>query len=160
MTSMSGTMATKIENFHFLATSDIEGDLSDLSGKFVILYFYPRDNTPGCTRESTNFRDLYKVFQKFNAEIYGVSVDSLKSHEKFKEKLDLPFDLISDKDGKLCDLFQVHKKSLILEKLAGIERSTFMIDPQGNLIFEWRKVKVTGHVEEVLKKLTTHNVGN
>ncbi len=152
---MSETMATKIENFHFLATSDIEGNLSDLAGQYVILYFYPKDNTPGCTRESKDFRDLHKAFNKFNAVIYGVSKDSLKSHESFREKHKLPFDLISDKEGKLCDLFSVHKSSALLEKLIGIERSTFLIDPQGNLIFEWRKVKVSGHVEEVLKKLSS-----
>ncbi len=155
MTSMSETMATKIENFHFLATSNIEGNLSDLAGQYVILYFYPKDNTPGCTRESKDFRDLYKAFSKFNAVIYGVSTDSLKSHEAFKDKLELPFDLISDKDGKLCDLFSVHKSNILLEKLIGIERSTFLIDPLGNLIFEWRKVKVNGHVEDVLKKLSS-----
>lgn len=155
MTSMSETMATKIDDFHFVATSNIEGKLSDLSGKYVILYFYPKDSTPGCTRESQNFKELYNAFRKFNAEIYGVSRDSIKSHEKFKEKLDLPFDLISDKDGALCDLFKVHKKSPLLEKISGIERSTFMIDPQGNLIYEWRKVKVTGHVEDVLKVLSS-----
>lgn len=147
----------KLENFHFVATSNIEGKLSDLSGKYVLLYFYPKDCTPGCTRESLDFRDLYKAFKKFNTIIYGVSKDTLKSHENFKEKLNLPFDLISDQDEKLCDLFQVHKKSSLLEKIAGIERSTFLIGPDGSLIKEWRKVKVTGHVEEVLKFLATLN---
>lgn len=153
---MSTTIMTKLKNFHFVATSDIEGNLSDLEGKYVILYFYPKDNTPGCTRESKDFRDLHKAFTKFNTVIYGVSLDSLKSHEAFKEKLALPFDLISDKGSQLCDLFKTHKTSAFLEKISGIERCTFLIDPQGNLLHEWRKVKVTGHVEEVLKVLSSH----
>lgn len=144
---------SKLEDFHFQATSNIEGNLSELEGKYIILYFYPKDNTPGCTRESEDFRDLFKAFSKFNAIIYGVSKDSLKSHERFKEKLELPFDLISDSEGKLCDLFKTHKSSPLLEKISGIERCTFLIDPEGNLIHEWRKVKVSGHAEAVLKKL-------
>lgn len=146
---------SKLDDFHFKATSDIEGNLSDLEGKYIILYFYPKDNTPGCTKESEDFRDLCSAFAKFNAVIYGVSKDTLKSHELFKEKLDLPFDLISDSEGKLCDLFNTHKSSPILEKIAGIDRCTFLIDPKGNLIHEWRKVKVAGHVEAVLKKLAS-----
>ncbi len=157
MSETGSIFASKVENFHFVATSNIEGNLSDLSGKYVILYFYPKDCTPGCTRESQDFRDLHKAFKKFNAIIYGVSKDTLKSHEHFKEKLNLPFDLISDVDEKLCDLFQVHKKSSFLEKIAGIERSTFLIGPDGLLLKEWRKTKVTGHVEEVLKFLTSLN---
>jgi thioredoxin-dependent peroxiredoxin len=157
MTNMSTTIMTKLEDFHFKATSNIEGDLSDLQGKYVILYFYPKDNTPGCTKESKDFRDLHRAFEKFNAVIYGVSKDSLKSHEAFKEKLELPFDLISDSDGSLCKLFKTNKTSTLIEMIAGIERSTFLIDPQGNLLYEWRKVKTSGHVEEVLKVLTAQS---
>lgn len=146
-------LGNQVENFQFIATSNIKGKLSDLAGKYVVLFFYPKDNTPGCTKESKCFRDLNHEFAKFNAVVYGVSKDSLKSHEKFKEDFQLSYELISDKDGKLCDLFDVHRNSL-LEKVIGIQRSTFIIDPQGVLVYEWRGVKVTGHVEEVLKKLS------
>ncbi len=126
----------------------------DLQGHWTVLYFYPRDNTPGCTNEAKDFRDLYPEFQALGAEILGVSRDSLASHEKFKAKLELPFDLISDPDETLCRLFDVIKeKNMYGKKVMGIERSTFLIDPEGVLRREWRKVKVAGHAQEVLETL-------
>lgn len=146
-------MKQKLDDFSFQTTSQTHKKLSDLQGHFVVLYFYPKDNTPGCTRESENFRDLNEEFKRHNTLIFGVSKDSLKSHEGFIKKRTLNFDLISDHDQKLCDLFKVHKSNALLEKVTGIERSTFLIDPEGHLIYEWRKVKVTGHAEEVLEKV-------
>lgn len=123
----------------------------DALGKYLVIYFYPKDNTPGCTNESKDFRDLYTKFKKFNAEIVGVSRDSLASHSKFKDKHQLPFTLIADTDSKVCDLFQVIKEKSMFGKTAlGLVRSTFLFDPKGKLIKEWRKVKVAGHAEEVL----------
>ena len=120
----------------------------------LVVYFYPRDNTPGCTSEGEDFRDNYKLFKKMKTEIFGVSKDSLKSHEGFKEKFKFPFELISDPDEKVCRIFDVIKeKSMYGKKYMGIERSTFLIDSNGKLIEEWRKVKVKGHVEEVLSAL-------
>lgn len=155
MDAVTDKIGMKIEDFEFTATSDIQGRLSDLRGKYVILYFYPKDCTPGCTRESQDFRDLYNAFKSLNAVIYGVSLDSLKSHEKFKEEQNLPFDLIADKKGELCALFEVQKSPSLIGSLLGIERCTFLIDPNGHLAAQWRKVKVSGHVEEVLKKLSS-----
>ncbi|MCH9634589.1 MAG: putative peroxiredoxin bcp [Chlamydiae bacterium] len=143
---------TQIDNFYFSATSELKGQLHDLTSQYVVLYFYPKDNTPGCTRESKDFRDLYPEFIKCKATIFGISKDSLDSHEKFKEKLNLPFDLISDTDGKLCHLFSTGKESF-LKKFTGIGRCTFVIGPDRTLLREWRNVKVTGHAEEVLNFL-------
>jgi peroxiredoxin Q/BCP len=126
--------------------------LSGLRGKKVVLYFYPKDNTPGCTTEGLQFRDLYPKFQKAGAEIVGVSRDSLRSHENFKAKLELPFPLISDADEALCSLFGVIKmKKMYGKEVRGIERSTFLIDSEGILRREWRGVKVPGHVDETLE---------
>lgn len=126
--------------------------LADLKGHNVVIYFYPKDNTPGCTTEGQTFRDLYKEFQKANTLIYGVSKDSLKSHENFKAKQAFPFELVSDPQEKLCKLFDVIKlKKLYGKEYFGIERSTFLLDKAGILRQEWRKVKVAGHAEEVLK---------
>lgn len=126
--------------------------LADLKGHNVVIYFYPKDNTPGCTTEGQTFRDLYKEFQKANTLIYGVSKDSLKSHENFKAKQDFPFELVSDPQEKLCKLFDVIKlKKLYGKEYFGIERSTFLLDKAGILRQEWRKLKVAGHAEEVLK---------
>lgn len=126
--------------------------LADLKGHNVVIYFYPKDNTPGCTTEGQTFRDLYKEFQKANTLIYGVSKDSLKSHENFQAKQDFPFELVSDPQEKLCKLFDVIKlKKLYGKEYFGIERSTFLLDKAGILRQEWRKVKVAGHAEEVLK---------
>ncbi len=125
--------------------------LSSLKGKKVVLYFYPKDNTPGCTREGMEFRDLFPKFKKAGATIVGVSRDSVRSHENFKTKLELPFTLVSDGDEALCSLFNVIKmKKMYGKEVRGIERSTFLIDADGVLRQEWRGLKVPGHVEEVL----------
>ena len=145
-------LGNKAPLFKGQCTGERSVELSNLKGKKVILYFYPKDNTPGCTTEGQNFRDLYKEFKKQNTLIYGVSRDSIKSHENFKQKQSFPFDLISDEDEKICKKYDVIKeKSMYGRKYMGIERSTFLIDQEGKLVCEWRKVKVTGHVEEVLK---------
>jgi peroxiredoxin Q/BCP len=126
--------------------------LSRLRGKKVVLYFYPKDNTPGCTTEGLQFRDLYPKFTKAGAEILGVSRDSLRSHDNFKAKLELPFPLISDSDEALCALFGVIKmKKMYGKEVRGIERSTFVIDAEGVLRREWRGVKVPGHVDDILE---------
>ncbi|APZ43905.1 peroxiredoxin [Acidihalobacter ferrooxydans] len=129
------------------------GDISlhALRGQHVVLYFYPKDNTPGCTTEGTDFRDAHTDFQAAGAVIFGVSRDSLKSHESFKAKFDFPFELISDTDETLCTLFDVIKmKNMYGKQVRGIERSTFLIDKEGVLRAEWRKVKVPGHCAAVL----------
>jgi len=128
--------------------------LSAHKGHPVVLYFYPKDNTPGCTTEGADFRDLHKQFTKLGAVIAGVSRDSMKSHESFKAKMEYPFELISDADEKLCAQFDVIKmKNMYGKKVRGIERSTFLIDGSGALAHEWRKVKVEGHAAEVLAAL-------
>lgn len=120
-------------------------------GRTVVLYFYPKDGTPGCTTEGINFRDLYPEFQAVHADVYGISRDSLRSHVAFKAKLDLPFELIADTDERLCQLFDVIKsKSMYGKKVRGVERSTFVIDADGRLVKEWRGLKVPGHVDDVL----------
>jgi peroxiredoxin Q/BCP len=126
--------------------------LSDHAGKPLVIYFYPKDNTPGCTTEAGQFRDLHAEFVKLGCAIYGVSRDSIKSHEGFKAKLGLPFDLISDADETACRLFDVIKmKKLYGKDVRGIERSTFLIGADGRLAREWRGVKVDNHVVEVLQ---------
>ncbi len=133
------------------ATSETTVDASTLKGKNTVIYFYPKDNTPGCTTEGQDFRDAFKGFTDCNTQIFGVSRDSLKTHENFKAKHDFPFELISDPDESLCKLFDVIKlKKLYGKEYMGIERSTFLIDANGVLRKEWRKVKVKGHVDEVL----------
>jgi thioredoxin-dependent peroxiredoxin len=123
----------------------------DAKGKHLVVYFYPRDNTPGCTTETAAFRDLYAQFKKAGTEVIGISADNEASHEKFKAKLQLPFELLSDTEHKVCELFEVYKeKALYGRKYMGIERSTFLIDNTGKLRHEWRKVKVAGHAEAVL----------
>jgi peroxiredoxin Q/BCP len=130
--------------------------LSAHKGHPVVLYFYPKDNTPGCTTEGAQFRDLYPKFKKLGAIVVGCSRDSLKSHEGFKEKLAFPFDLLSDADEKLCSQFAVIKmKNMYGKKVRGIERSTFVIDGDGKLAKEWRGVKVPGHADEVLDFVKT-----
>ena len=151
---MSVKINTKIKKFKVSATNELEIDSTDLIGKSYVIYFYPKDNTPGCTQEGEDFRDLYKEFKKLNTEIYGVSRDSLKSHEGFKEKYKYPFELISDTEEKLCNLFDVIKeKNMYGKKYMGIERSTFLINKEGKLSAEWRKVKVNGHAAEVLEEV-------
>ena len=151
---MSVKINTKVKKFKVSATSELEIDSTDLIGKNYVIYFYPKDNTPGCTQEGEDFRDLYKEFKKLKTEIYGVSRDSLKSHEGFKEKYKYPFELISDTEEKLCNLFDVIKeKNMYGKKYMGIERSTFLINKEGKLSAEWRKVKVNGHAAEVLEEV-------
>lgn len=141
----------KVPDVSLPATGDQTLSLSDFRGKNLVLYFYPKDSTPGCTKEGQAFRDLYAQFQKANTAILGVSRDSVKSHENFKAKQGFPFDLLSDKDETLCRIFDVIKeKNMYGRKVMGIERSTFLIDGEGVLREEWRKVKVDGHAEAVL----------
>ena len=142
---------TKLKNFKCEMTGNKDFNLSDYKGQNIVIYFYPRDNTPGCTSEGEDFRDNYKKFKKKNTQIFGVSKDTIKSHESFKDKFKFPFDLISDSEEKICKIFDVIKeKSMYGKKYMGIERSTFLINEEGKLVKEWRKVKVKGHVEEVL----------
>ena len=144
----------KVPAFSLPATGDKDISLADCKGKNLVLYFYPKDSTPGCTTEGQDFRDKIHTFRRRNTTILGVSRDSLKSHENFKTKHKFPFDLLSDADEKLCRLFDVIKeKNMYGRKVMGIERSTFLIDDQGKLRREWRKVKVPGHVEEVLEAI-------
>ncbi|MDH5259673.1 MAG: thioredoxin-dependent thiol peroxidase [Gammaproteobacteria bacterium] len=146
------TIGKKIPNFTSPATGEQSISLSDLNGKKVIVYFYPKDNTPGCTTEGQNFRDAYAKFKRAKTVILGVSRDTVKTHENFKAKHEFPFDLLSDKDETLCKLFDVIKEKKLYGKThMGIERSTFLIDEKGILMQEWRKVKVAGHVDEVLE---------
>lgn len=129
-------------------------DLTSYMGRWVVIYFYPKDATAGCTKEAQDFRDQLVDFTALNAVILGVSRDSLKSHENFKKREQLPFELLSDSESKLCELFDVLKmKSMYGRQYLGIERSTFLLDPQGIIKGIWRKVKVNGHVNEVLCKL-------
>lgn len=142
----------KVSNFKLPATGDQELSLTAMKGKNLVIYFYPKDSTPGCTNEGKDFRDNYSAFQKLETEILGVSRDTIKSHENFKAKHEFPFDLLSDKEEMLCKLFDVIKeKNMYGRKVMGIERSTFLIDKKGVLRQEWRKVRVKGHVEEVLE---------
>ena len=147
----NATLGKKIPSFNLPATGDRKIRLSDLKGRQFVLYFYPKDSTPGCTLEGQDFRDQYSKFKRQNTEIIGVSRDSLKSHENFKAKQNFPFDLISDTEETLCNIFDVIKmKNMYGKQVRGIERSTFLIDAEGKLRNEWRKVKVKGHVDEVL----------
>ena len=141
-----------LPEFEAVATSNISLSNQSLIGETVVLYFYPKDNTPGCTTEAMQFRDKYKDFIKAGAIIYGVSRDNMKSHDDFKEKLELPFELISDNEEKMCHMFGVVKNKIMYgKKVKGIERSTFLIGADGNLKAEWRGFKVPGHVDDVLK---------
>ena len=141
----------KVKNFSLPATGDKAISLNDFKGKKVVLYFYPKDSTPGCTTEGQDFRDAKARFTRQGAVILGVSRDSLKSHENFKAKQNFNFDLLSDPDEELCTAFDVIKmKNMYGKQVRGIERSTFLIDEKGVLRQEWRKVKVKGHVDEVL----------
>ena len=142
----------KVPDFTLPATGDQDISLSDFKGKNVVVYFYPKDSTSGCTTEGQNFRDKIATFRRRKTAILGVSRDSIRSHENFKKKQAFPFELLSDVDEKLCKLFDVIKeKNMYGRKVMGIERSTFLIDDKGVLRREWRKVKVPGHVDEVLE---------
>lgn len=139
-----------VADFTGVATDDKSIRLKDLRGQNVVVYFYPKDHTPGCTLEGQDFRDLHRKFRHQNTVILGVSRDSVASHEKFKAKQEFPFDLLSDPDEKLCRLFDViHEKTLYGRKFMGVVRSTFLIDANGKLRREWRKIKVKGHAAEV-----------
>ncbi len=141
-----------VADFTAQATRNKKVRLKDLRGQNVVLYFYPKDSTPGCTTEGRDFTSLHTKFRRQKTLVFGVSRDSIASHEKFREKQGFPFDLISDPDEKLCKAFDViHEKSLYGRKFMGIVRSTFLIDKNGKLRREWRKVKVSGHAEEVLQ---------
>ena len=145
-------LGTKVPDFFLPATGGGTFSLKDASGRLLVVYFYPKDMTSGCTRESQDFRDLHTAFRKAGADIVGISRDSLASHEKFTAKERVPFALLSDADERVCKLFDViREKSLYGRKYLGIERSTFLIDGKGVLRREWRKVKVPGHAEEVLE---------
>jgi peroxiredoxin Q/BCP len=148
---MNLTIGKKIPDFNLPATGDLNIRLKDLRGQNLVLYFYPKDSTPGCTLEGQEFRDLQARFKRANTVILGVSRDSIKSHENFKAKQNFNFELLSDAEETLCNLFDVIKmKNLYGKQVRGIERSTFLIDSNGVLQQEWRKVKVAGHAEEVL----------
>jgi peroxiredoxin Q/BCP len=147
----SHLVGQKVPSFTLPSTGGRSVALKALQGKPVVLYFYPRDSTPGCTVEGHDFSKLYENFRKVGAEVFGVSRDSLKSHEKFKEVQKYKMDLLSDEEEAACKLFDVIKmKNMYGKKVRGIERSTFVIDRDGKLVKEWRGVKVAGHAEEVL----------
>ncbi len=145
-------IGTTIPDFTLPATGDQMIGLTDFRGRNLVLYFYPKDSTPGCTKEGQAFRDLHELFIKHNTAILGVSRDGVKAHENFKAKQSFPFELLSDKEEVLCRAFDVIKeKNMYGRKVMGIERSTFLIDADGVLREEWRKVKVDGHAEAVLE---------
>jgi peroxiredoxin Q/BCP len=149
---MTPVINKSIPEFEAVATSGVKFTPQSHLGHAVVLYFYPKDATPGCTTEAMQFRDRYKDFVKAGAVLFGVSRDNLVSHEKFKQNLELPFDLIADTEEKLCHMFGVVKNKIMYgKKVKGIERSTFLIDDQGVLRAEWRGIKVAGHVDDVLK---------
>jgi len=151
-THMAVVLEKPVPEFEAMATGNLKVNNQALLGKTVVLYFYPKDNTPGCTTESMQFRDKYKDFVKAGAVVFGVSRDNLKSHDGFRAKLELPFELIADTEEKMCHMFGVVKNKIMYgKKVKGIERSTFLIGPDGVLREEWRGVKVLGHVDEVLK---------
>ena len=135
------------------STSGLMLSNKDFDGKNLVIYFYPKDSTPGCTTEGQDFRDNYKNFKKLNTEILGVSRNSVKSHENFKLKQSFPFELLSDPDEKMCKSFDVMKmKSMYGREYMGVDRSTFLINKEGKVVKEWRSVKVKGHVDEVLEE--------
>jgi len=145
------SVGKRVKNFTLPATGEQNLSLNDFEGRNLIIYFYPKDNTPGCTREGQDFRDLYPQFVEAGADIVGVSRDTARTHENFKTKHEFPFHLLSDKEEALCNQFGVIKeKKLYGRTYMGIERSTFLLGPDGVLLEEWRKVKVPGHAQAVL----------
>jgi peroxiredoxin Q/BCP len=147
---------TAVKDFSLPGTGGTVFDLSKANAKFIVLYFYPKDNTPGCTTEGLQFRELFKDFQKAGAAVLGISRDSLKSHENFKAKMDFPFELLSDEDERVCQQFGVIKmKNMYGKQVRGIERSTFVLDAKRVIRREWRGVKVPGHAKEVLDFVKT-----
>lgn len=156
MAEKSVAIDKKVPAFSCMATGGKPWRLADASGKKLVIYFYPRDNTSGCTQEGLAFRELYPKFKKAETQIVGVSSDTLASHESFKAKMAFPFELLADEDRTVCELFGVYKeKSMYGRKYMGIERSTFLIDERGVLRREWRKVKVPGHAQAVLEAVAT-----
>ena len=149
---MTPALNKPVPDFEALATGGVKFTPQAYAGKIVVLYFYPKDNTPGCTTEAMQFRDKYKDFVKAGAQVFGVSRDNMKSHDEFKTKLELPFELIADTEEKMCHMFDVVKNKIMYgKKVKGIERSTFLIGADGILKAEWRGLKVPGHVDDVLK---------
>ena len=149
------SVGKRVKNFNLPATGDQNLSLNDFSGRSLIIYFYPKDNTPGCTREGQEFRDLYPQFKEADADIIGVSRDSVRTHNNYRNKHEFPFHLISDSDELLCNQFDVIKeKKLYGRTYMGIERSTFLIGPDGVLKQEWRKVRVPDHAQTVLDALS------
>lgn len=147
----------KVQAITCLATSDLKVRIPDTQGRNIILYFYPKDATPGCTTEGQDFRDNHSAFTDANTVIYGVSKDDMASHEKFKAKQGFPFELIADVDGTLCEAFGVWQlKKFMGHEYMGIVRSTFIIDAEGNILKTWDKVKIKGHVDEVLTEVKKH----
>lgn len=144
----------KCPKFKAECTSELNLSNEDFIGKNLVIYFYPKDSTPGCTTEGQEFRDNYKSFKKLNTDILGVSRDSIKSHENFKSKQEFPFELLSDPDEKVCKAFDVMKlKSMYGKEYIGVDRSTFLVSAKGIILKEWRSVKVKGHVEDVLSSV-------
>ncbi|HEX9171365.1 MAG TPA: peroxiredoxin [Telluria sp.] len=144
--------AAPVANFSAAMTGEQTFELAGRPARYTVLYFYPKDNTPGCTTESIEFREKYPQFLEANTAIFGISRDSMRSHEGFKSKLGLPFELISDPEELVCNQFNVMKmKNMYGKQVRGIERSTFVIDAQGRIVKEWRGVKVPDHVDEVLE---------
>ena len=149
---MTPVLNKPLPEFEAVATSGVKFTPQAFLGRVVVLYFYPKDHTPGCTTEAMQFRDRHKDFVKAGAVVFGVSRDNMASHEKFRQNLELPFDLIADTEEKLCHMFGVVKNKIMYgKKVKGIERSTFLIGADGVLKQEWRGLKVPGHVDEVLK---------
>ena len=148
------SIGNTLPEFSLPATSERTITPKDLKGHYTVLYFYPKDNTPGCTTEGQEFSEYYSAFQAQNCEIFGVSRDSVRKHENFKAKYNFPFELISDEEEQLCHLFDVIKlKKNYGREYFGIERSTFLLDSETHVIYEWRKVKTKGHAQAVLEKL-------
>lgn len=157
---MSAQIPSYLPDHTFTATGDTKASFKDFRGKWLVLYFYPRDATPGCTLQGQDFRDACPEFKALNAEIFGISRDNMACHERFKTKQGFNFELIDDTDEILCQWFDVMKqKNMYGKKVRGIERSTFIVNPEGQIVHAWRKVSVPGHVAEVLEQLKTlqHN---
>jgi peroxiredoxin Q/BCP len=149
---MTPALNKPLPEFEAASTRGVKFTPQAFAGHLIVLYFYPKDHTPGCTTEAMQFRDRHKDFVKAGALVFGVSRDNMASHEKFRQNLELPFDLIADTEEKLCHMFGVVKNKIMYgKKVKGIERSTFLIDTRGVLRAEWRGIKVAGHVDEVLK---------
>jgi thioredoxin-dependent peroxiredoxin len=157
MTDKTASLGRKVPAFSLPASGGTTWKLADAAGRKLVLYFYPKDNTSGCTSEGEAFRDLHAKFRKAGAEIIGISPDSVASHDRFIAKYDFPFVLLADEEQAVCRLFGVWKeKSMYGRKYMGVERSTFLVDASGVLRREWRKVKVPGHAQEVLAAVSAH----